>query len=94
MLMKEMAKLYDHTSAVKEELREELKEELTKDLKRYIDKKHQDTLDEIKFYNGKLQRDFVSAMGDQTSQFKDRADNHEIRITKVEHRLETAGIGV
>ncbi len=81
ILMKERGEILDRFDA------------LERKLTSYIDKKHRETVDEMKFYNGKLQRDFVSSMDDQSSQFQDKTDNHEVRITKIEHRLEAAGVG-
>lgn len=85
LLMQQMAKIYDHTTNVKEELKKELVV--------YIDKKMDQKTGEFKAYVGTLQRDFVTAMNDQASSFQDKTTNHEVRITRIEQRLEAAGVG-
>jgi len=74
LLMEEMGEMR-LTLATKEEMRA------------YADKKHQETVDEIKAYIGTMERDFEGATKDEMQILKEKDENHEVRITHVEQEL-------
>lgn len=92
LIMEELAKLYDHIGAMKTELKTELKEEITQELKEYMDEKSKETHDYFNFYAGKLHKDMVGATDDTIQSLKENDNNHEERITKLEHDVEALSV--
>lgn len=101
LLMKEMGRLYDRVADVDRRLTDS--EQRTKEYvdrrlaeseqrtQEYVDRRlhesEERTKDYFNFYAGKLHKDFLGAMEDEVQTVKDKQENHEVRITRLEHAI-------